>query len=372
MGKLLALVALLGLGIWGAVEAGIININSEPEPGEATAESGATVPAAYLPKTPFPADDPEPALAKSSGPEERPIMQVQVVLERLGFSSGVVDGEEGASFAAALRGFQVHNDLETSGRLDAQTRMVLDQWDHIPSTREITITEEFARGPYVREMPEAPEDQARLPRLGYASLMEKLAERFHTTRETLIELNSPDTRIGPGATIIVPNVGNDRIEEGAAGDREWLETLAMLGVSSRQPRAASIIVDESDGVLMAFDEDDNLIGQFPATMGSRRDPLPIGEWEILGASFNPEFHYNPELFWDVEDSEGDVTLQPGPNSPVGVVWIDLSKEHYGIHGTPEPRNIGRSESHGCIRLTNWDAARLALMVRPGVKATFRA
>lgn len=372
MGKVLALVLVLALGVWGAIEAGIVNINGALDEPDAPADASAATAAAELPETAFPSEDVEPALGQATGPEERPIMQAQVVLERLGFSSGVVDGVEGQSFAAALRGFQVAYDLEINGELDVETRRVLAQWNHIPSTRRITITEGFARGPYVRDMPEEPEDQAELERLGFVNLMEKLAERFHTTPETLVELNSADTRIGPGATITVPNIGNDRIQRDAAGNRQWLETLAMLGVSSRQPSGASVIVDESEGVLMVFDEDDKLVGQFPATMGSEHDPLPIGEWEILGASYNPEFHYNPELFWDVEDTENDVMLPPGPNSPVGVVWIDLSKEHYGIHGTPEPRNIGRTESHGCIRLTNWDAARLALMVRPGVRATFRA
>jgi lipoprotein-anchoring transpeptidase ErfK/SrfK len=114
-----------------------------------------------------------------------------------------------------------------------------------------------------------------------------------------------------------------------------------------------------------------LIAIFPATMGSEHDPLPLGQWRIRGTAFNPDFHYNPALFWDADSSDRRALLPPGPNSPVGVVWIDLSRPHYGIHGTPEPRTIGRTESHGCIRLTNWDAARLAQMVRPGVTATFR-
>ncbi|MBN8831781.1 MAG: L,D-transpeptidase, partial [Sphingomonadales bacterium] len=106
-------------------------------------------------------------------------------------------------------------------------------------------------------------------------------------------------------------------------------------------------------------------------MGSEHDPLPIGAWKIQGISRNPDFHYNPALFWDVSDSEPEQLLKPGPNGPVGVVWLDLSKEHYGIHGTSEPASIGISQSHGCVRLTNWDAARLAQMVQPGLTATFQ-
>jgi lipoprotein-anchoring transpeptidase ErfK/SrfK len=106
-------------------------------------------------------------------------------------------------------------------------------------------------------------------------------------------------------------------------------------------------------------------------MGSKHDPLPIGRWKIKGVSYNPVFHYNPELFWDVSDSKKAALLPPGPNGPVGIVWIDLSKPHYGIHGTPEPETIGRAESHGCIRLTNWDAARLAQMVQPDTPTLFQ-
>ncbi len=126
---------------------------------------------------------------------------------------------------------------------------------------------------------------------------------------------------------------------------------------------------------MALDSAGKLIAQFPATMGSHHDPLPIGRWRIRGTEHNPVFHYNPRLFWDAADSARRLRLPAGPNSPVGVVWIDLSKEHYGIHGTPEPRTIGRSESHGCIRRLHpaqqlgRGAARQ--MVRPGLIATFR-
>jgi lipoprotein-anchoring transpeptidase ErfK/SrfK len=123
--------------------------------------------------------------------------------------------------------------------------------------------------------------------------------------------------------------------------------------------------------LRAYDAAGKLLAQFPVTTGSEHDPLPIGDWKILGISRNPDYHFNPKLFWDVSDSKKDALLKPGPNGPVGVVWIDLSKEHYGIHGTSEPASIGNSESHGCVRLTNWDAARLAQMVKSGTKVVFK-
>ena len=152
----------------------------------------------------------------------------------------------------------------------------------------------------------------------------------------------------------------------------WRATLAGLNVDAEQPVGAKVVVDKSDEVLRVLDKDGKLVAQFQATMGSTHDPLPIGTWKILGPSYNPPFHYNPALFWDAKGGAKQALLPPGPNGPVGVVWLDLSKEHYGIHGTPEPSTIGRAESHGCIRLTNWDAARLALMVKAGTPAVFQA
>ena len=130
------------------------------------------------------------------------------------------------------------------------------------------------------------------------------------------------------------------------------------------------MVVKSDGVLRVYDAGGKVIAQFPATMGSQHDPLPIGTWKIQGASYNPKYHYNSALFWDAKTDE-KAMLPPGPNGPVGVVWLDLNKPHYGIHGTPSPETIGRAESHGCIRLTNWDAARLSLMVKAGTPAIFQ-
>jgi lipoprotein-anchoring transpeptidase ErfK/SrfK len=143
------------------------------------------------------------------------------------------------------------------------------------------------------------------------------------------------------------------------------------GVGTNQPDVARIVVDESGGWLKAYDGDDRLVAMFTVTTGSQHDPLPIGDWQVKGVAYNPSFAFDPELFWDVPDSDNKQRLPPGPNNPVGVVWIDLTKEHYGIHGTPVPEAIGRSESHGCVRLTNWDAARLALMVSGSTKVVFR-
>lgn len=344
--------------------------------------------------------------------QPREVMQAQVVLDRLGFTPGVVDGKEGASTRNAVMGFQEANDLPLTGTIDPATQQQLVRWSNIPATRIVTIPEDFAAGPFA-PLPEGAADQAKLPALGYETLEEKLSERFHTTVETLMLLNpggiptgattavsttananananatatatatadaapstSPAivvTTFSAGQQIRVPNVGGDAIDPAEVEDIAWRNTLAVLGVGSDQPKAARIVVSKSKGTLKVFDAADKLVGMFTATMGSGQDPLPLGKWKINGVARNPPFHYNPKLFWDVADTKAKQLLPPGPNGPVGVAWIDLSKPHYGIHGTPAPETIGRAESHGCVRLTNWDVARLAQMVSGSTKVLFEA
>jgi lipoprotein-anchoring transpeptidase ErfK/SrfK len=331
--------------------------------------------------------------------EPRPLMQAQVVLDRLGFTPGVVDGKEGLSTRNAVSGFQEANNLQVTGKVDDATRAALSRWATIPATRVVTIPQEFAAGPF-QQLPKDPGDQAKLPALGYESLDEKLAERFHTTVETLQALNpggKPATAGSPAATpvakpspsessanqapapifragqqIRVPNVGGDAVDAAKVSDAGWRATLITLGVGSNQPQAARVVVSKSKGTLKAYDESDKLIAVYTATMGSQHDPLPLGRWKVLGIDKNPKFRYNPDLFWDAKSTDEKAMLPPGPNGPVGVVWIDISKPHYGIHGTPHPETIGRAESHGCVRLTNWDAARLAQMVSAKTALLFEA
>lgn len=316
------------------------------------------------------ANDPAPGQPMQAGDDQpRPVMQLQVVLDRLGFSPGVIDGKMGMSTELALKGFQEANNLQVTGKFDNATKQALAPRMNIAATRMVTLPAEFVSGPFT-QIPDDAEQQAKLDRMGYKDVMEKLGERFHTTPDTLRDLNGPQTQIAGGSQIRVPNVGNDRVAK--SGDEQWAQTLRTLGVSSEQPKATKVVVDKSDKSLKAFGADGKLLAQFQATMGSTRDPLPLGDWKVLGVAKNTPFNYNPELFWDVSDSKKKVTLPPGPNGPVGVVWIDLSKEHYGIHGTPAPETIGRAESHGCVRLTNWDAARLAQMVSSGTEVLFQA
>jgi lipoprotein-anchoring transpeptidase ErfK/SrfK len=308
---------------------------------------------------------------KDAQPIDRSILHVQVILDHLGFSPGMLDGRTGKSLTAALKGFQESRGLKVTGEIDKATLWALHPYRAWRPTRTLALTPETLAGPFTNPFPKDPQEQAKLPALGYRAPIEKLAEMFHTTPEVLVALNDPQTRLAPGTMIVFPNALPLSRAYDAKLPADWRKTLNDLNVSAAQPEGAKVVVDKSDEVLRVLDKDGKLVAQFQATMGSTHDPLPVGTWKIQGASYNPPFHYNPDLFWDAKDNAKAAKLPPGPNGPVGVIWLDLSKPHYGIHGTPEPSTIGRAESHGCIRLSNWDAARLSLMVKPGTPAIFQ-
>jgi len=289
-------------------------------------------------------------------------LALQVALDRAGFSPGVIDGTLGGKTRQAIRAYQEANGLGVTGEADAQTHGALG--DETEATTTVMVTEADAAGPFVR-IPESMTEKANLDWLGYSSVEEALAEKYHTTPKTLRGLN-PRVDFSAGSQVTVPAVRPAELT--AASTDKWDVALDLLSVAKTQPAAAKIVVDKSDRAVRAYDASGKLIAQFPASIGSEHDPLPIGEWKINGVGRLPPFHYSPELFWDAKATDEKSTLPPGPNGPVGVTWIDLSKDHYGIHGTPEPEMIGRTQSHGCIRLTNWDAAKLAQMVRSGTPA----
>ena len=376
--------------LWGVAALSILPLSacSYRNAGE---ENAATAPEAGAERDAMASnDDPNSHLPAEDRP--RPLMQAQVVLDRLGFTPGVIDGKMGMSTVNAIRGFQEARGLSVTGELDQATQQALAEWKHIPATRVVTIPAEFANDQFV-QIPKEREDQAKLDRMGYSSLGEKIAERFHTTEEVLAELNAQPAFAAPespgvaqgneaapapamafraGMQLRVPNIGADRFDPSAVKDPKWASTLRLLGVGTEQPKAAMIEVDKSDQVLRVLDGEGKLLAQFTATMGSSQFPLPLGTWKILSVGHNPPWQYDPALLATADKSDPKLEIPPGPNSPIGVVWIDLSKEHYGIHGTDEPNRIGRAESNGCIRLTNWDAARLAQMVGNDIEAVFRA
>jgi lipoprotein-anchoring transpeptidase ErfK/SrfK len=284
--------------------------------------------------------------AAAPGDAAAAMLRAQILLERAHFSPGEIDGAAGSNSRRAIAGFQASHDLEPSGELDAPTWNALDG-DAQPALIRYTLMDVDVAGPF-EPIPADMMEKSKLAALGYASVQEALGEKFHASPALLRKLN-PGTAFVAGDEIVVPNIaGSDAL-----------------------PKADKVVVDKSDATVSLLDADGRTYAQFPATMGSEHDPLPLGDWKIQGVARNPAFHYNPALFWDANPAHAKATVPAGPNNPVGVVWVDLSKEHYGIHGTPEPSRVGKTESHGCIRLTNWDAMTLAQAVAPGMTAVLQ-
>ncbi len=273
-------------------------------------------------------------------------LRAQVLLERAHFSPGVIDGATGDNTRRALRAYQSAQALPVTGEADEKTIEALGGADAPVLTRQSLSADDVA-GPF-KDTPEGPEAMSKVDSLPYGSVEEKVAEQFHVTPQWLRERN-PDVELVAGATLTVPKL------DGAAD----------------LPRPARVVVDESDKSLLLEDDSGKVIAHFPVTTGSAQFPLPIGEWKVTGVAADPVWYFDPKLIAGTAADAKKAEIPPGPNNPVGVVWIDLSKEHYGIHGTPDPARIGKTASNGCIRMTNWSATALSKVVGPGTPVTMR-
>lgn len=314
---------------------------------------GAAVEATDIPETPDPQAATEEAIADEKDAAEVDVeeadklpdpflIRAQILLDRAHASPGVIDGLAGGNTDKAVRAYEDMNDLPVDGALDEAVWKSLSK-DATPVVTTYTLTAEDVGGRYVPDLPTDYAELAKLEWIGFRGPAEALAERFHMDEDLLRILNPNADFEAVGTQILVADPGPG---------------------PGPEPLVDKIVIDKSKGELLAYDEAGKIILVLPATIGSQDTPSPSGTMKVNGAAPDPKYEYDPKKNFKQGDNAGKLTLPPGPNGPVGSMWIDLSKPTYGIHGTPEPSKIDKTASHGCVRLTNWDADTLARLIQP--------
>ena len=305
----------------------------------------------------------------SAAPEQNDaalITKAEVLLDRLHFSPGQVDGKNGENFRKALAAFQLKQKLNPTGNIDTDTWNALAADPSAPVLKGYTIAEEDIAGPFERQISRSLEQMAKLHGLTYKTPIEELSEKFHMSESLLRTLNPGADFARAGTTITVADVQPMALHH----TPHTIEVVRPTREQNDDEGADTIVVNKPAREVRAYTKGGKLLGVYPATIGSEQKPAPSGMFKVRRIAWNPDYHYDPTFGWKNVRTKQKLTIAPGPNNPVGLVWIDLTAPSYGIHGTPEPDTIGKTGSHGCIRLTNWDAVNLAAMAHPGTLVKF--